>query len=188
VSDDQPTPLESICNLAFLFNAQGKLAEAEPHLREALEVRRAKLGDEHPDTLSSLNNLAGHLYVRGEHYEAGSLLREVLAGRHAKLGEEHPDTLFSINSLACVLQAQGKLSEAEDNMNCELTGIRGRGGSHCAPVPALLQMDPFFGFFSGPFSLCIDSSRFSVGRRRARGSRRSPAAARRTACDWWPRS
>jgi tetratricopeptide (TPR) repeat protein len=37
--------------------AQGKLSEAEPYYREALEGRRRVLGDEHPDTLTSINNM-----------------------------------------------------------------------------------------------------------------------------------
>jgi hypothetical protein len=38
-----------------LLRAQGKLGEAEPYYREALEKRRRVLGEEHPDTLTSVS-------------------------------------------------------------------------------------------------------------------------------------
>ena len=45
-------------NLAKLLHVQGKLSEAEPLYREALEARRRTLGDTRPDTLISINNFA----------------------------------------------------------------------------------------------------------------------------------
>jgi len=49
-----PSTLISVDNLASLLKVQGKLAEAEPLYRRALEV-------EHQDTLISVNNLASLL-------------------------------------------------------------------------------------------------------------------------------
>jgi len=51
-------------NLAMLFHDQGKLDEAEPLFREALEVRRRTLGDTHPNTLANINNLGLLLKAR----------------------------------------------------------------------------------------------------------------------------
>ena len=45
-------------NLAMLLNDQGKLAEAEPLYREALEGQREVLGSTHEKTLLSARNLA----------------------------------------------------------------------------------------------------------------------------------
>ena len=98
--------------LGMLLHAQGKLDEAEPLLREALEAQRATLGDRHPDTLGSMNNLGVLLRAQGKLDEAEQLVREALEARRA-LGDRHPDTLGSINNLAEVLKAQGKLDEAE---------------------------------------------------------------------------
>jgi tetratricopeptide (TPR) repeat protein len=47
--------------LGVLLQTQGKLSEAEPFYREALEGNRGVLGDDHPSTLTSINNLAGLL-------------------------------------------------------------------------------------------------------------------------------
>jgi hypothetical protein len=57
-------------NLAHLLMNQGKLGEAEPLMREVLDVMRATLGPKHPDTLSSMNNLAGLLKAQGKLGEA----------------------------------------------------------------------------------------------------------------------
>ncbi len=57
-SKEHPRTLTSMSNLAMLLQAQGKLAEAEPLLLEALRACRATFGEEHPDTLTTTNNLA----------------------------------------------------------------------------------------------------------------------------------
>jgi hypothetical protein len=42
----------------MLYKSQGEFAKAEPLLRQALELRKAVLGEKHPDYAASLNNLA----------------------------------------------------------------------------------------------------------------------------------
>ena len=54
LGDDHPITLISINNMGRLLQNQGKLGEAEPYLREALEGRRRVLGDDHADTLRSI--------------------------------------------------------------------------------------------------------------------------------------
>ena len=44
---------------SLLLQEQGKLSEAEPLYREALEGRWRTLGDAHPITLSSTSNFGG---------------------------------------------------------------------------------------------------------------------------------
>jgi len=52
-------------NLAKLLQDQGKLDEAEPLFREALEAQRHTLGDTHPGTLLRIHNLASFLNALG---------------------------------------------------------------------------------------------------------------------------
>ena len=59
-----------------LLQDQGKLDEAAPLFREALDARRATLGDRHPDTLTSINNMASLLQAQGKLDEAAVLRRE----------------------------------------------------------------------------------------------------------------
>ena len=87
----------------------GDLEEAAALFREALEARRAKLGDRHPDTLLLLNNLASLLKDKGDLEGAAPLLREALEARRATLGDRHPDTVTSLNNLAGLLHLQGNL-------------------------------------------------------------------------------
>ena len=58
---------------------QGRLAEAEPLYREALEATRQRFDDGHPDTLASIiNNLVLLRLDQGRQKEAEALLRETL--------------------------------------------------------------------------------------------------------------
>jgi tetratricopeptide (TPR) repeat protein len=95
------------------MGAQGKLAEAEPLFREALEGGREVLGSRHPATMTSVGNLAFLLEKQGKLAEAEPLCREALEGKREVLGPRHPDTLTSVNNLAILLMDQGKLEEAE---------------------------------------------------------------------------
>jgi Tfp pilus assembly protein PilF len=99
--------------LGKTYQALGLYPEAEPHLRQALQTRRASLGPEHPDVAASLADLATLLQHRGDPAGAEPLSREALAIRRKALGDEHPDVAASLNSLAWVLQARGDLAGAE---------------------------------------------------------------------------
>ena len=65
-----------INNYASLLHKQGKLDDAEPLFREALDGRRATLGDRHPSTLTSINNYAQLLRNQGKLDDAQPLFRE----------------------------------------------------------------------------------------------------------------
>ena len=82
----------------------GQYSAAETTHRQALSLRKRKLGSEHPDTLMSMNEVAVALKDQGKYAEAESMNRETLAWREKVLGREHPDTLTSMNNLALVLR------------------------------------------------------------------------------------
>jgi tetratricopeptide (TPR) repeat protein len=71
-----PKTLTSINNLAFLYQAQNRYAEAEPLYREALQASREVLGVRHPDTLNSLVNIAEFYRAQGRFDEAEPFLRD----------------------------------------------------------------------------------------------------------------
>jgi tetratricopeptide (TPR) repeat protein len=81
--------------------------------RQALTLRRARLGQEHPDALTSMSELALVLDMQGKYEEAEGMNRQTLARREKVLGPDHPDTLTSMGNLAGVLDRQGKYEEAE---------------------------------------------------------------------------
>jgi hypothetical protein len=65
LSDDHPSTLARMNNLAEVFRQQGKYAEAETLRRQTLELRKAALGDDHPLTLNSMNDLAIQCWASG---------------------------------------------------------------------------------------------------------------------------
>jgi tetratricopeptide (TPR) repeat protein len=96
-----------------LLRAEGRLAEAEPYWREALEKFRRTLGEEHPYTLVSIGNMGSLLREQGRLSEAEPFHSEALEKRRRTLGEEHPQTITSINNMGVLLRDQGRLAEAE---------------------------------------------------------------------------
>src|SRR5262249_30712138 len=69
----------SINNLASLYNAQGRYAEAEPLYKRALAIGEKALGPEHPTVALSLNNLAALYNVQGRYAEALDPIRRAAA-------------------------------------------------------------------------------------------------------------
>jgi serine/threonine protein kinase/Tfp pilus assembly protein PilF len=111
---DQPEVEASVRNtLGITFQRLGLPAEAEPQLRQALELRLKALGPDAPDTLAAMNNLARVLQTQGKLSEAEPLYRQSWEIRSRTLGPDNPQTLGAFNNLAQLVQAQGKLIEAE---------------------------------------------------------------------------
>ena len=100
-------------NLAGLYRAQGKYAEAEPLYKRSLTILEKALGPDHPQVATSLNNLAALYRAQGKYAEAEPLYLETLETRKRVLGDDHPDTLGSMGTLAWLYQNQGRYEEAE---------------------------------------------------------------------------
>ena len=110
------TSLETgtICDLlGITHEALGELQEAEPLLRQALEIRRTALGEEHPSFATSLNNLGALYCLTGRYAEAEPLLRQAMEIRCTALGEEHPEFATNLNNLAELYRSTGRYAEAE---------------------------------------------------------------------------
>ncbi len=65
---EDPRLAKTLTDLALLYRAQGKYAEAEPLYKRALAIKEKALGPEHPRVAISLNNLA-ELYRAQDRYE-----------------------------------------------------------------------------------------------------------------------
>jgi hypothetical protein len=91
-----------------VLQGQGKLGEAEPLYREALDGRRRTLGDSHPDTLTSVRSLAIFLEALMQLDEAEALYRELCKGYLRSLGASHPDVKASLDNLKRFLRAHGR--------------------------------------------------------------------------------
>ena len=64
----------SLNNLAALYRAQGRYAEAEPLYKRALAIGEKTLGPEHPEVATSLKNLRLLYRAQGRDAEAEPLL------------------------------------------------------------------------------------------------------------------
>ena len=79
-----------IDNLAGLLQDEGKLEEAAALFREALDGRRATLGDKHSATLTSANNYGVLPFEQGRGEEAAPLIRDALSGHRESGRGGHP--------------------------------------------------------------------------------------------------
>lgn len=122
LGDDHPDTLRSIINMGYLLRRQGRLDDAEPYYREALDGFRLALGDDHPETMSAINNLGVLLRHQGKLDEAEPFYRQALEGQRRALGDDHVDTLISVSNLGSLLRGQGKLDEAEQYFREALEG------------------------------------------------------------------
>jgi len=95
-------------NLGALLRAMGRYEEAEPLLRQALDIGKDTLGTAHPDYATGLNNLTVLYYHMERYAEAEPLMRQALAIREAALPEGHPDIESSRKSLIVIRKALNK--------------------------------------------------------------------------------
>ena len=103
----------SLNNLAFLYESQGRYAEAEPFYLRSLSIREKQLGENHPDVAQSLNNLALLYGYEGKYTEAESLYLRSLGIWEKQLEDKHLDVAATLNNLALLYTYQGKHEEAE---------------------------------------------------------------------------
>ena len=111
---DQPlvrADLEYAVGQAYRF--LGRFVEAEPHLRQALELRQAHLPETHRDRLQVEGVLGDYLCMNGQLEEGEALLRHVHAVREAALGPGHGETLWTAASLVKSMAGRGAFQEAE---------------------------------------------------------------------------
>ncbi len=79
----------SLNNLAELYRAQGRYAEAGPLHQRALAIREKALGPDHPHVAQSLENYAALLRKTGRSAEATRMEARAKAIR-AKHAEQNP--------------------------------------------------------------------------------------------------
>ena len=115
----------SLNNLAALYYAQGRYADAEPLYRRALAVRLMALGPDHPDVAQSLNNLAVLYQVQRRFEEAETRFEWALAIREKALAPDHPDLAESLENYAAVLWETGRDAEAA-KMDARAKAIRAK--------------------------------------------------------------
>jgi serine/threonine protein kinase len=110
---DDPKTLESMTQLGWILNREGKYVEAEKMERQALDGEHRILGPEDPLTLETMDHLASILGHEGHFDEIEKLEREVMGVEARVLGPENTQTLQSTNHLGVALLRQNRYTEAE---------------------------------------------------------------------------
>jgi tetratricopeptide (TPR) repeat protein len=97
-----------------LLAKQGRYAEAEKTLREALAQQRAIYGAVHPDIARTLQDLAQAVADGGDTNAALPLMQSAVAMQRQLRGNEpHPDLAGAINDLALLYETRGDYDQAE---------------------------------------------------------------------------
>jgi tetratricopeptide (TPR) repeat protein len=104
---------DALNNLAALYQAQGRYADAVPLFKRCLAIREKARGPNHPDVANALNNLAGIYQAQGRYADAEPLFKRSLAIREKARGPNHPDVANALNNLAGLYQRQGRYADAE---------------------------------------------------------------------------
>src|SRR5262245_66270554 len=94
--------------LARVYAAQHRYAEALALHHETLALRKAKLGPDHPETVLSMDDVAHCLHALDRHQDALELRAETLPLMRKKLGIDHPETLRFMHRLADSYDIAGK--------------------------------------------------------------------------------
>jgi tetratricopeptide (TPR) repeat protein len=89
-----------------------KHEDAVTRYRQALELRRAALGEAHPDVAATLANLGNALHGLDRFDEALAAYNESLKIRETTLGPDHPDVAATLNNMGVLFKTRGKNDEA----------------------------------------------------------------------------
>jgi len=112
LGEKHPEALNSLANLAVIYQAVGRLDEALLLSEKSYVLHKQLLGEKHLGTLSSLNNLAMIYQVVGKLNESLPLSEKAYEQNKQVLGENHLGTLVSLNNLVMIYKAVGRLDEA----------------------------------------------------------------------------
>jgi tetratricopeptide (TPR) repeat protein len=104
---------ETLYNLADLYRAQGRDAEARPLLERAVRHLERVWGPFHDDVAAMQQELAQTLLALEDFDGAVAALRKLADIRRTLLGEDHPDVAHVLNDLGVLRFRQGDLAEAE---------------------------------------------------------------------------
>jgi tetratricopeptide (TPR) repeat protein len=97
--------------IAITYEGIGDLESALTHIKQAIEIRDARLGRGDRETLESTRVLAGILQRQGHYSDAVRMMQEVLDLALQNFGPDHETTLNATMSLASALHREGKHRE-----------------------------------------------------------------------------
>jgi tetratricopeptide (TPR) repeat protein len=111
-------------SLATLLRDVERYADAEPLVREALEINRDVLGSDHPYVSDNLNLLGSVLRGQDRLDEAGRALEEAVSRTRAFRGDDHPDVAVALNTYAGLLLDREDYSGAHELLSEAVDVVR----------------------------------------------------------------
>jgi len=100
-------------SLGVLFYVKSLYSEAEPLLRQVLEIDLKLFGEDHPEVAVGFINLAVLLQATDRIAEAEPLMRSALEIDRSSFGDQHPLVARDLGILALLLMETGRWAEAE---------------------------------------------------------------------------
>ena len=131
----------SLNNLGLTLSERGRYTDAEPLLRDAIEIWRTHDGPTALPLAVGLNNLASTLRQQGRLDDAVPVLEQAIAIRRQRMGNGHPALAQVLGHLGQVFNAKGDLARAEPLLR-EALEIRQRvyGTDHPDTITALTNL------------------------------------------------
>ncbi|HKM65620.1 MAG TPA: serine/threonine-protein kinase [Candidatus Acidoferrum sp.] len=124
--------LESMADLAWVYESEGRFAEGEKLQRETLDILQRTQGPDNVHTLSLMGNLAASLTDQKHYDQAEKIQTELLERERRVLGPEHKNTLNTMNNLSRTYFKEGRYAEAEKMLR-EVLAVRQRVSGPDAP-------------------------------------------------------
>ena len=113
LKDEPETRAQMLDTIGMVYRSLGLYADAEPYLREALDISKKEWGDSSPEAGSRTLHVGLLLFDMGKLDDAEPLLRQGLdIARHAE-GEESASAGECTAELGRLLYHKGKLADAE---------------------------------------------------------------------------
>lgn len=113
-TESQVQMATSLYGYGVLLARQGRYADAQASLRDALTRQQAIYGKVHPDIARTLKDLAQAVADGGDTNAALPLMQSAVAMQRQLRGNEpHPDLAEAINDLALLYEVRGDYDEAE---------------------------------------------------------------------------
>ncbi|MES1243223.1 MAG: tetratricopeptide repeat protein [Acidobacteriota bacterium] len=107
-------PPQLMTALGMLLYAKGLYSEAEPLMRDVLELDIKLFGPDHIELAADYTNLAGLLHTTGRLQEAEPLMHEALRINRASFGDRDPRVARTLNQLGLLLGETGRPTQGED--------------------------------------------------------------------------
>lgn len=142
LGDGRSDTIDSLVALGLLLQRQDRHAEAEPHLREAVDAAMRELGGRHRTTIWAINALGVLLHGVGAYAESERRFREALGFARDVLDEDDRLAMALCGNLGFALERQeGRRAEAERLYEQTLRHRRRvLGNDHVDTLWSLLRM------------------------------------------------